>query len=456
MKQPASRCVLVIEDDITLNGLLVEQIGRLGYEALGAGSRAAALDLLAGRRVDLAILDLRLPDTDGLTFLPELREYCPAIVLTAQGSIDQAVQAVRAGAADFLVKPATGQMLDLAITRVLGTADLQRDLVFWQEQARIGRKRPLLGSSAAMNDVRRLMSLFAGADSPVLILGEEGTGKESCAAALHALSPRANGRFVAVDCDTAPSTEDLLGEVHLGPAGRIAQSEGLLAAADTGTVYLGAVDRLPADMQNKLLRILETGSYRPVGSNALVPCPARLILGSSLTAAAIAADRDPPSPLLQRMLSFVIPLPALRDRPGDIREMAEAMLANRNFQRNAPKVFGPAALRALQDHGWPGNLRELSNAVERALIMSAGEEVIAPAHLGLAADPPGGRGRAPARVSLSFDSPPTLDGLRNAYLRLLLDLTGSNRREMAAILDISERNLYRLLPQITGTAEPEA
>lgn len=450
MKQPAPRRVLVIEDDGTLNRLLVEQLTRLGYEALGAGSRAEALEVLAGQRADLAILDLRLPDTDGLTFLPELREYCPAIVLTAQGSIDRAVQAVRAGAADFLVKPATGQVLELAIKRVLGTADLQRDLAFWQGQARVGQNRPLLGTSPRMDEVRRLISLFAGAESPVLILGEEGSGKETCAMALHAVSPRANGRFVSVDCDAGPTTEEILGELRVGSGGRIVQSEGLLAAADTGTVYLGGVDRLPQDLQNKLLRILETGSYRPVGSNALVACPARLILGSALTAEEIAADPDPRSPLLHRMLSFVIQVPPLRDRPGDIQQMAEAVLANRNFQRNTPKAFSPQAMRAMQAHRWPGNLRELTNAVERAIIMSAGEEVIEPAHLGLGPSR-GFAGRAPSgELVLRFDKPPTLEDLRTVYLRQLLDQTKGNRREMAAILGISERNLYRLLPQLEG------
>lgn len=452
----APRRILVIEDDPTLNRLLTDQIGRFGHETLSADSRAAALRLLAGQRVDLAILDLRLPDADGLAFLPELREYCPAIVLTAQGSIDRAVAAVRAGAADFLVKPATGQGLELAINRVLGTADLQRDLAFWQGQARLGQSRPLLGSSPQMQDVRRLISLFAGADSPVLILGEGGAGKETCAMELHARSPRANGRFISVDCAANPSTEELLGEVSTGPDGRVRHLEGLIAAADTGTVYLGAVDRLGQDLQNKLLRILETGSYRPVGSNALVPCPARFAFGSSLTVPDIAADPESRSPLLFRMLSFVIQIPPLRDRPGDIREMAESLLHNRSFQRNAQKSFSPAALRALQAYRWPGNLRELSNAVERAIIMSAGQEQIGPDHLGIAGDAASvaavGRSRS-GDVVLRFADPPSLEDLRAAYLRFLLDQTRGNRREMARILGISERNLYRLLPLVTDTPD---
>lgn len=451
MKPTPLRRILVIEDDLTLNRLLAAQIERFGHEVQTAASRAAALEILTRHKIDLAILDLRLPDADGLTFLPELREYCPAIVLTAQGSIDRAVQAVRAGAADFLVKPAAGQVLELAINRVLGTADLQRDLAFWQGQSQLSQKRPLLGSSAEISEVRRLISLFAGADSPVLILGEDGAGKETCAMALHTLSPRANGRFVVVECDANPSAEEIFGEMRSEPDGRIRLVEGLIAAADVGTVYLAGVEALPRDLQNKLLRILETGSYRPVGSNVQMPCMARLVLGATSSVEAIAADPDPQSPLLFRMLSFVIHIPALRDRPGDIREMAETLLENRNFQRNTPKHFSSAALRTLQAHRWPGNLRELRNVVERALIMSAGAEQIGPEHLGLGGGGPAkgvvGKTRT-GEVVLRFDTPPNLEDLRAAYLRFLLELTRGNRREMAAMLGISERNLYRILPQI--------
>lgn len=456
MTNPVSRCVLVIEDDLTLNGLLVEQIRRLGHDAQGAVSRATALDILASQRFDLAILDLRLPDADGEVFLPELREYCPAVVLTALGSIDHAVKAVRAGAADFLVKPASGQVLELAINRVLGVIDLHRDLAFWQGRAKIGQDRPLLGSSPEMDAVRRLISLFAGADSPVLILGEDGSGKETCAMSLHRLSPRANGRFVSVDCDAGSSAEEIFGDMQVGADGRIRHSEGLLAAADTGTVYLSNADRLPPDLQNRLLRVMETGSYRAVGSNAQMPCRARIVLGSSRSAADIAADPDPRSPLLVRMLSFVIQVPALRHRPSDIREIAETLLANRSFQRNTSKFFSASALRAMQASRWPGNLRELANAVERAIIMSAGAPMIEPEHLGLwpstPADQAKGRGVAgrsrSGEVVIRFDKPPSLDDLRAAYLRLLLEMTQGNRREIAEILGISERNLYRILPSV--------
>ena len=435
------RRILVIEDDQTLNRLIVEQLGRLGHEGRSAFTRAAALEVLGSFRPDLAILDLRMPDCDGIAFLPELREYCPVIVLTALGTVEQAVRAVQAGASDFLVKPASSQGLDIALRRVFDTQDLKRDLAFWQDRALSGQSRCLDGPSPEMAEVRRLIPLFAGAETPVLILGGAGVGKERAAFALHSLSPRANGRFVSIDCEAGLEGDELFGSHR--PDGA-AQVQGLIAAADTGSIYLSGVDRLGADLQTRLLRVIERAAYRPAGSSVQLPCRARFILGSALSAEEI-AGASPPSELLFRMLAFTIRLPSLAERPADILPLALALLEGRNFQRNTPKRFSAAAERALIAHGWPGNLRELSNAIERALILSAGTGEILPAHLGLAPEAPA---HPDPGVLLRFDRPPTLDALRDAYLRQVLEATGGNRREMAARLGISERNLYRLLPGI--------
>lgn len=442
---PDRRRILVIEDDQTLNRLLVEQLGRLGYEALGALSRAVALETLGYFRPDLAILDLRLPDSDGMSFLPELREYCPAIVLTAVGTIDQAVQAVRAGALDFLVKPATSQTLELALRRVFDAADLRRDLAFWQSRALAGKNQPVGGSSPQILEVQRLISLFAGAETPVLVIGAAGAGKERVALALHSLSPRSNGRFVSADCEGGLDAEEIFGLFR--PEGKgVARTEGLLAAGDSGTIYLSGIDRLSLDLQVRLLRVIESGSYRPVGTTTQLPCRARFILGSALSPEEIAKAGPQRSELLFRMLAFTIRLPSLAERPEDILLLAQEILENRSFQRNTPKHFSDAAKKAMLAHSWPGNLRELSNAIERSLILSAGADGIEPAHLGLDT---GAVAVKDGQVVLRFPQAPTLESLRDAYLRLLLETTGGNRREMAETLGISERNLYRLLPGIT-------
>lgn len=449
MTQPAPERILVIEDDRALNRLLIEQLERLGYAAQGAGGRAEALAALAGFRPALALLDLRLPDTDGLQFLPELREYCPVIILTAYGSIDQAVQVVRAGAADYLVKPVSAQSLELSLKRFFDTASLLRDLAFWQAQARRGRDAELVGTSPEMNDVRSLISLFAGTEAPILILGEGGSGKELVAHALHARSRRSNGRMISVDCDGGLPAAELFGEMRESPGHQISRHEGLIAAAEEGTVFLSGVDRLAPDVQAKLLRTIETSTYRPVGSSVSLPSAARFILSSNLAPEDIAPEGGARNELLFRLSAFTITMPPLRARPGDVAVLAESFLAHRSFQRSIPKRFSPAALSALTAHDWPGNVRELRNAIERGIIMSAGEEVIEPGHLGLAA--PKGKS-APARegaqVTLTFALPPGMDELRDAYLQLLLDRYGGNRRRIAEILQISERNTYRLIQKL--------
>jgi DNA-binding NtrC family response regulator len=440
MTSSAVHNILVIEDDRTLNRLLVDQLSRLGHRAQGAASRAEAMTVLAGFRPDVAILDLRLPDIDGLTFLPELREYCPVVILTAYGSIDQAVHAVRAGAADYLVKPVSGQSLELALNRLCDTAALMRDLAYWQQEARSGRDVDLVGDSAELAQVRQQISLFAGADSPVLILGESGAGKELIAHTLHGSSPRANGRMISVDCDTGLTAADLFGEVREGPAGRVSRSEGLIAAAHSGSIYLSHADRLAPELQSKLQRAIETGTYRLAGANGATPTGARFILSSQRSPAEITPDGND---LLFRLSTFTIAVPSLRERRADILPLAKHFLAGRNFQRNTPKDLSPEAEAALVRHDWPGNVRALRNAIERGIILSAGEALIRPEHLGLPAAPSVKAEKG--EVTLTFDSPPTLAALREAYLQMMLDKLGGNRRMVAEILDISERNTYRLI-----------
>lgn len=454
MTPPRPQNILVIEDDRTLNNLLIEQLGRLGYGAQGVETRAKALEVLAGFRPDVALLDLRLPDADGLKFLPELREYCPVIILTAYGSINQAVQTVRAGATDYLVKPISGQSLELALKRFFDTTELMRDLAFWQAQARHGLEAKLVGTSPEMTDVCQLVSLFASSDAPVLILGESGVGKERVAHALHAASPRSNGRMILIDCDGGPSAAELFGALHDTQSGKISRHDGLIAAAESGTIFLSGVERLAPDLQAKLLRTIETGTYRPAGSSASVPTQARFIVSACLSPGDIAPEGHAHNELLFRLSTFSIYVPPLRDRRADVTPLAESFLASRNFQRNIPKGLSDAALQALNAYDWPGNVRELRNAIERGLIMSSGDTTILPEHFGLTSSRTSTPVGATTEVALRFDRPPTMDELRDDYLRLLLKNHEGNRRRVASILGISERNTYRLIQKLNGV-DPE-
>lgn len=438
MTAEQSHRVLVIEDDPILNAMMVDHIRRLGHEVRGAGSRSEALGQLASFLPELALLDIGLPDTAGLGFLSELREYCPVIVVTALASIDQAVRTVQAGAADYLVKPVTPQNLTLTLHRFFETLELRRDLAYWQARAGTTDSSRLVGESAAIIELRRLIALFAQASTPVLILGEPGTGKETAAQIVHAVSARANGRFISVDCDAGLDPAELFGSWQAG-----ARQEGLLAAADRGTLYLAGIERLSREMQLRLLRAVETRAYRPVGSSATLTSDARFIFSAAMTAAELRAAA-PDSELLQFLSAFVIEIPPLRERQSDIPGLAQQFLEQRDFQRSIAKSFSEPALKALTAHVWPGNVRELRNAVELSIILSQGQKIIGPEHLNLP-NPPDRDGTSEGSLVLRFDEPPSLDALRDAYLDELLERFAGNRRKVAEVLGISERNLYRIL-----------
>ncbi|MFB2531562.1 sigma-54-dependent transcriptional regulator [Paracoccus sp. p4-l81] len=433
------RSVLVIEDDRTLNRLMCDQIDDMGYVARGARSRAEAQALLDQGAPDLAILDVRLPDTDGLAFLPHLADLCPVIMLTAYGSIDQAVTAVRAGAVDYLVKPVTREALDLAVARIFETQSLKRDVAFWQAEAQRVARFDLIGDSPAMRELTRLIGLIAASDSPVLIRGEGGTGKSVVANAIHSQSGRANGRLITIDCDSDLTAAELFGsEAQAGGPRR----DGLLAPVESGTVFFNDVERLPPALQGPVLRLIEQRVYRPQGSTVARPCPARFIAATSVDLEDRVRQGHYRADLFYQLSGLVVMVPPLRERREDIPALARSLLAGRAFQRGIDKDFTPEALAALAAYDWPGNIRELHNAIDRSIIMSADSADILPVHFGLhpaPASPPD------ALVSLRFDHLPSLEEIRQVYLDDLLDRFGGNRQRVAETMGISERNTYRLL-----------
>ncbi len=438
--------VLLIEDDKTLNRLMTDQVSRLGYDTRSASSREETLEVLRNFTPDLAILDIRLPDTDGITFLPELREYCAVMILTAYGSIDQAVNAVKAGATEFLVKPVSPQNLELTLARFFETVALKRDLAFWQAQAQSATRADLIGDSDEMEQVRRLVSIFASADMPVLICGESGVGKGSVAAAIHAQSPRANGRFIAVDCDESLNDADLFGR----ETGTPEKKDGLIAAAGNGTIFLNDIDKLAPAMQTKLLRVIETGTYRPLGATASLPSSARFLAATGEDLEDMAALGNFKSELYYILSSLKIPVLPLRSRPADVAALANFFLETRSFHRGGDKSFTPETIAALDQYEWPGNVRELRNAIERGVIMSAGGDLVLPEHIALPQFSSGmSSNTTNAGVTLRFSHEPTLDEIRETYVKLLLDTYGGNRKQVAEALGMSERNTYRMLKKMT-------
>ena len=438
--------MLVIEDDATLNRLLVDQLGRIGYEARGVESRADAIAAMVDFEPSLAILDIRLPDMDGLEILPELSEQFPVVILTAYGSIDQAVKAVKAGASEYLIKPTSAQSLELAVSRALANAELKRSAEFWQSRAKAAAGPEIIGRSRPIEGVRKLIGIVTAADTTVLIGGESGAGKELVAHAIHANSPRAEHHFVAIDCCTLQENlfeSELFGHERGAFTGADRKKDGLIEVAAGGTVFLDEIGEISPAIQAKLLRVLETGKYRRLGGTRDLDADVRFVAATNRDLRALAAAGEFRSDLYYRLSAFEIVVPPLRERRDDIPLLAEFFLANRKFSRNIEKQFSPSALKALSQYAWPGNIRELRNVVERAFLVSGASARILPEHISLPGDPARrGGGGAGGR---SFPPEPTFDDLRPLYTPRLLDRHGGNRQELASRLGISERNLYRLL-----------
>jgi len=439
------KTILVIEDDATLNRLLVRQLTQAGYGARGVLRWKDAQRVLTEDEPAAVLLDMRLPDAEGLDVVPQLRDLCPVVVLTAYGAIEHAVKALRAGAADYLVKPVRGEELELAISRAIERAFLQRDGQFWKDRLESIVSGRMIGASAAFRRSTSLVDMVAPTDQTVLILGESGVGKELFARAIHDASTRADSSFVAIDCSTIQTNlfeSELFGHERGSFTGADRRKEGLVEVADGGTVFLDEIGEVGASIQAKLLRILETGTFRRLGGTKDLRADVRFVAATNRDLQEMVRAGTFRADLFYRLSRFVIEVPPLRERGDDVIAIAECFVINRAFRRNVPKRLGPDAKRALMSYDWPGNIRELKNVIERAVLLSGEHETIGVAELGLTPPPRGPEGKS---FRLDFDVPPTLEEIERVYLTRLAGRSDLSRAEMASILGISERNTYRLL-----------
>ncbi len=442
-----ARRILVVEDDLTLNRLLLDQLSRIGFTTKGVTSRQQAKDVLEDFEPDLTILDMRLPDANGLDFLPDLHSCCPVVILTAYGSIDQAVKAVKSGAAEYLIKPVSPASLELAVTRALENAELKRNAQFWESKVKSETGSNMIGSGAAFAKVRDMIALVAPVETTVLIEGESGVGKELVAGAIHEQSTRADQHFVAIDCCTLQENlfeSELFGHERGAFTGADRKKDGLIEVAEHGTVFLDEIGEISPVIQAKLLRVLETGKYRRLGGVKDISANVRFVAATNRSLQEMTEEGSFRSDLFYRLSAFNIQVPPLRERKVDIKKLAIHFLESRNFQRNIKKVLAPATLKALTAYHWPGNVRELKNAIERSILISANSPRILPEHISLPKNPDDCK----ASVDLSFDHEPTFDEIRENYLIHLLDAHNGNRKEVAQILGVSERNTYRLIKKL--------
>jgi two-component system response regulator FlrC len=427
--------VLIVDDDASLRRLALDVLADTGHELLEASDGARALKLLRERPVDVVVSDLRMPELDGLQLLAATRKLPdpPVVVLlTAFGSVPQAVEAMRLGAFDFMEKPLPSPAtLRRTVERALRERRAEGPVAAGAE--------PDLGLVAgpSLAPVLALVRAVAPRDTTVLVTGESGTGKELVARAIHGLSRRSAGPFVAVNSAAIPENlveSELFGHEKGAFTGAVAARPGVFEAAAGGTVFLDEVGELPAAAQAKLLRVLQERTVTRLGATRTLDVDFRLIAATHRDLEALVRQGRFREDLYYRIAVLPLALPPLRDRPEDLRPLVERFL--RELEPRRAVEVSAAAWERLRRHRWPGNVRELRNTVERALVLADGP-VLEPQHLQL--DTP--TSVAPA----DGGGAPTLREMERRAILEALEATGGNRKAAAERLGISLRTLqYRL------------
>ncbi|OAD20163.1 two component, sigma54 specific, transcriptional regulator, Fis family [Candidatus Thiomargarita nelsonii] len=439
--------ILIIEDDALLNHMLLDNINKMGYKTEGVTTLKQAREYLSKHEPSLVILDGRLPDGDGMDLLRELNDICcSTILLTAYGSVKNAVEAMKAGAAEYLVKPIDLDELEMMVKRVLENAALRQDYPFYKNELKRNAqgKKLMIGHSPALQEVQKLIDAVAPTDMSVLIEGESGTGKELIANELHQRSERSNRNFVTLDCCTLQEKlfeSELFGHERGAFTGADRQKKGLIEGAEGGTLFLDEIGEIEAPIQAKLLRVLETGQFRRLGGTKDLMADVRIIAATNRDLEQMSQTGTFRLDLYYRLSAFVVKSPPLRSRREDIPHLVEHFIKNHNFSRRINKTVTPAAMKALIAYDWPGNIRGLKNMIERAIILSGRRKAIRPEDLSFRS-----QSNSPQKgVQLSYEDEPSLEDIEKDYMQILLEKYSGHRAKIAGILGISERNTYRLL-----------
>jgi DNA-binding NtrC family response regulator len=446
--------VLIVDDEVRLAELLSASIVDRGYDTIVCSSAEAALEAFDPVTVDLVISDLRMPGLDGRALLNEIRARAPdtpVVLITAYTSMRDAVEMVKEGAFDYISKPFEMDEIIATLERALRLSDAMRENARLRSEIE-GRQgfEQLVGTSPAFRHVIEQIGEVCGSRATVLLTGESGTGKEVVARAIHFNSPRKSKPFVAVNCAAIPEgliESELFGHVKGAFTGAVATRRGRFADADRGTVFLDEIGDMPATIQVKLLRVLQERSFEPVGSGRSEKVDTRVIAATNRDLRRAVEDNGFREDLFYRLNVFPIALPALRERKQDIPALAQHFLKSAN-DAIGKRVVGvtPAALAAMANYDWPGNIRELQNCVERAVIVARGSTIDVP-------DLPRDlfdQGTKPARNSRT--RPSNLDEelarLEKAFILDALKETNGVQSRAARLLGINERSLWHRVKKL--------
>ncbi len=467
--------ILVLEDDLIIRKNLEQQLRARRYDVAAAPTLAAAHDYLAKDTWDLVIADVRLPDGEATTLLRELqtRPTRPLVIMmSGYGSVESAVECMRSGAFDYLIKPFSNEQLEICIQKAEDFTRLIKVNAYLNQEEDAETGYELLGHSPAMEQLRALLRKVARTQATVLIQGESGTGKELVARALHKQSPRAAAAFIKVNCAAIPENlieSEFFGHEKGAFTGALNKREGRFELAHGGTILLDEVSEISPQVQAKLLRVLQERELERVGGNRTIKVDVRVLATTNRDLDQSVARKEFRQDLFFRLNVVPVAVPALRDRRPDITFLAEQFM-QRMARKHGVRVqgFSKECLTALTAHDWPGNVRELQNVIERAVILCADGEPLGPDHLGLggvsAAMPAAAASTSEAPTTASGAPPgaatdgtfPTLGELEKRHIFAALARCNDNRTHAAKLLDISIRTLRNKLNEYAGKTGAEA
>ncbi|MCC6508506.1 MAG: sigma-54-dependent Fis family transcriptional regulator [Pirellulaceae bacterium] len=442
--------VIIVDDERSMGELLVTDLRLRGYSPLAFTAAAPALEYVRAHPVDVVLTDVRMPGTDGLELCAQLHTllpHLPVIVMTAFGSMDTAVAALRSGAYDFLTKPIESDLLAAALDRAIQHHQLQDTVRRLSETVDHNRLfGELLGDSPAMQAIYAQLAQLAATDTSVLITGQSGTGKELIARSIHRRSRRASAPLVAVNCAALPEMlmeSELFGHTKGAFTDARGERKGLFVEAHGGTLFLDEIGELPLSMQVKLLRVLEQRSVRPVGSDREIPIDVRLISATNRDLESAVENHTFREDLFYRINVIQIELPPLKQRGSDILLIAQYYIKQFAERMNKPVTgLDSAAAERLLSYGWPGNVRELRNVIERAVALTRTEKIMVTDLPTKIQQFQGGQ------TMLAGDDPSELvplEEIERRYIQHVIQATDGNQSQAARILGVDRKTLHRKL-----------
>ena len=448
---------LLVDDDADTLASLEELIAREGFTVATASSLNAAREQMILQRPDVVLLDLVLPDGDGMDLFQDVesRATTEVVMITGHASIETSIEALRLGAADYLIKPVNIKQLKAILSRVARPTDLKKEINALRGELRsLGRFGRLLGSSSAMQSVYDQIQRVAPTVATVLITGESGTGKELVAQTLHDLSRRRKNPFIPVNCGAiSPQLieSEVFGHEKGSFTGAIRKHKGYFERANGGTLFLDEITEMPVELQVKLLRVLEEGTFMRIGSDREIEIDVRIIAATNRVPEEAVAEGKLREDLLYRLQVFPLHLPPLREREADVKLIAEQFLKDLNQAEDTAKYFVPEAQDLLMEWHWPGNVRELRNVVQRAYIMS--DDAIIPACVPLES----GRARKNnGGPFLQVRVGSTVAEVERTLTMATLQQCGGVKEKAAQMLGVSLKTLYNRLREYDSQREPAA